>query len=112
MNLHEVVIREVQSDRSLKVLQPRLLTQSDFMEGMGMYYSGWVARNKPTDQPADLPHFLAFETSKPFVDKHLGDLQSIVVKYRTEKGNLAHGIKAEIVPKICDEGDPGLASFG
>src|ERR1035438_6444971 len=39
----------------------RILTQSDFMTGMGMYYSGWVAKNKPADQAADLPHFLAFE---------------------------------------------------
>jgi len=80
----------------------RILTQSDFMTGMGMYYSGWVAKNKPADQPADLPHFLAFESLKPFIDKHLGDLQSIVVKYRTEKGSVAHGIKAEIIPKICE----------
>src|SRR6267143_590695 len=80
----------------------RILTQSDFMTGMGMYYSGWVAKNKPTDQAADLPHFLAFETLKPFIDKHLGDLQSIVVRYKTEKGNIAHGIRAEIIPKICE----------
>jgi len=72
------------------------------MTGMGMYYSGWVAKNKPTDQSADVPHFLAFETLKPYVEKHLGDLQSIVVKYRTEKGSIAHGIKAEIIPKICE----------
>jgi hypothetical protein len=80
----------------------RILTQSDFMEGMGMYYSGWVAKNKPEGQSADVPHFLAFETLKPFVEKHLGSLQSIVVKYKTEKGALAHGIKAEIIPKICE----------
>ena len=60
----------------------RILTQSDFMEGMGMYYSGWVAKNMQKDQPADLPHFLAFESLKPFIDKHLGDLQSIVIKSR------------------------------
>jgi hypothetical protein len=80
----------------------RILTQSDFMTGMGMYYSGWVAKNKPADQPADLPHFLAFESIKPFIDKHLGDLQSIVVRYKTEKGNIAHGVRAEIIPKICE----------
>jgi hypothetical protein len=28
-------------------------------------------------------------------------MQSIVVKYRTERGSIAHGIKAEIIPKIC-----------
>lgn len=81
----------------------RILTQSDFMTGMGMYYSGWVAKNRtPEDAAADVPHFLSFKTLKPFVDMHLGDLQSIVVKYRTERGSLAHGIRAEIIPKICD----------
>lgn len=80
----------------------RILTQSDFMAGMGMYYSGWIAKNKPENQPADIPHFLAFESLKPFVEKHLGDMQSIVVKYRTEKGSIAHGVRAEIIPKICE----------
>jgi hypothetical protein len=45
---------------------------------------------------------LAFESIKPFIDKHLGDLQSIVVRYKTEKGNIAHGVRAEIIPKICE----------
>ena len=84
----------------------RILTQSDFMEGMGMYYSGWVANSKAKNQDsADIPHFLAFKNLEPFIHKHLGDLQSIAVKYRTMKGkgiSLAHGIKAEIIPKICE----------
>jgi hypothetical protein len=81
----------------------RILTQSDFMTGMGMYYSGWVAKNRPVeDVSADMPHFLSFSTLKPFVNKHLGDLQSIAVKYRTVGGQMAHGIRAEIIPKICE----------
>ena len=80
----------------------RILTQSDFMTGMGMYYSGWIAKNRPVDQSADMPHFLAFKSISPFIAKHLGDLQSIVVKYKTQKGTIAHGIKAEIIPKICE----------
>lgn len=81
----------------------RILTQTDFMDGMGMYYSGWVANNRSAeDVAAEVPHFLAFKTLKPFVERHLGDLQSITVKYRTERGSVAHGIKAEIIPKICD----------
>jgi hypothetical protein len=81
----------------------RIITQTDFMEGMGMYYSGWVAQSKAKNQSsADIPHFLAFKSLEPFIYKHLGDLQSITVKYRTEKGLLAHGIKAEIIPKICE----------
>lgn len=81
----------------------RILTQSDFMNGMGMYYSGWIAKQRDkSEEPAGLPHFLAFKSLEPFVSKHLGDLQSITVKYRTKKGNIAHGIRAEIIPKICE----------
>jgi hypothetical protein len=81
----------------------RVLTQSDFMKGMGMYYSGWVAKNRTVEEDsADVPHFLSFKTLKPFIAKHLGDLQSIILKYRTATGGTAHGIKAEIIPKICE----------
>ncbi len=81
----------------------RILTQTDFMKGMGMYYSGWVAKNRPdADASAEVPHFLSFKGLKPFVDRHLGDLQSIILKYRTATGGTAHGIKAEIIPKICE----------
>jgi len=80
----------------------RILTQTDFMEGMGLYYSGWVANNRPEGQSADTPHFLAFKSLEPFIAKHLGSLQSITVKYRTEKGKPAHGIKADIIPRICE----------
>ena len=76
----------------------RILTQSEFMRGMGMYYSGWVAKHGP----AELPHFLAFKSLLPFIDRHLGDLQSITKKYRTERGALADGIRAEIIPRVCD----------
>lgn len=81
----------------------RVLTQSDFMRGMGMYYSGWVAKNRPAeDAAAEIPQFLSFKSLKPFVDRHLGELQSVIIKYRTERGNLAHGIRADIIPKICE----------
>jgi len=81
----------------------RILTQTDFMRGMGMYYSGWVARNRSAeDASAEVPHFLSFKGLKPFIDRHLGDLQSIILKYRTAGGGTAHGIRAEIIPKICE----------
>jgi hypothetical protein len=81
----------------------RILTQSDFMKGMGMYYSGWVAKNRTQEEEnAEVPHFLSFKSLKPYVDKHLGNLHSIILKYRTATGGTAHGIKAEIIPKICE----------
>jgi hypothetical protein len=100
--LGELTIGDMKFPCSVLSDGTRILTQSDFMSGMGMYYSGWVAKNRPTNQSADMPHFLAFKSLTPFIDKHLGDLQSIVVKYKTQKGFLAHGIKAEIIPKICE----------
>lgn len=81
----------------------RVITQTDFMEAMEMYYSGWVSKNRSDeDLAADTPQFLAFKTLKPFVDRHLGDLHSITVEYRTRRGQIARGIRAEIIPKICD----------
>lgn len=80
----------------------RVLTQSDFMKGMGMYYSGWVAKNTPAERDAEIPHFLRFKSLKPFVKRHLGDMQTLVVPYRTTGGQTAHGIRAEIIPKLCD----------
>ena len=81
----------------------RVLTQGDFMAKMGMYYSGWVSANRtPAEVAADIPQFLAFKALKPFIDRHLGDLQSVTVAYRTERGAIARGIKAEIIPKLCD----------
>lgn len=99
----KLVIGEMEFPCSVLSDGTRILTQSDFMQGMGMYYSGWVSRNRSEeDTAADVPQFLSFKSLKPFVDKHLGDLHSITVSYRTERGAIARGIKAEIIPKICD----------
>ncbi len=100
--LGELTIGDMKFPCSVLSDGTRILTQSDFMTGMGMYYSGWVAKNRPIDQSADVPHFLSFKSLNPFIGKHLGDLQSIVVRYKTKKGTVAHGIKAEIIPKICE----------
>lgn len=81
----------------------RILTQSDFMHEMRMYYSGWVSKNRSAeDAAADIPQFLSFKSLTPFVYKHLGDLQSITLTYRTERGAVARGVRAEIIPKICE----------
>ncbi|VAX06117.1 Phage protein (ACLAME 496) [hydrothermal vent metagenome] len=99
----ELTIGEMSFPCSVLSDGTRILTQSDFMAGMGMYYSGWVAQNKPKNtSSAGIPHFLAFKSLMPHVNKHLGDMQSITLKYRTERGSIAHGIRAEIIPKICD----------
>ena len=68
----------------------RIITQTDFMSGMGMYYSGWVAKNKAKDQSsADIPHFLAFKSLEPFISKHLGDLTVNFCEVQDRKGKLS-----------------------
>lgn len=104
---HTGSLRLVNTEIPCAVLEDgtRVLTQSDFMDAMGMYYSGWVSSNSPAESnslSAEIPHFLAQKSLLPYINKHLGHLQDIVLKYRTEKGAAARGIRAEIIPNICD----------
>lgn len=81
----------------------RLLTESDFMEGMGMYRSGALStRREKNEAGAQTPLYLAFKNLKPYINKHLGDVHQLVLKYKTTNGFIAHGIRADLIPKICD----------
>jgi len=83
----------------------RVLTQSNFMDLMGMYRSGAlsVRRGPADDEGAQMPLYLAFKNLKPFITKHLGDVHTKPLRYRgIEGGQIANGIPAEIIPKICD----------
>lgn len=83
--------------------ETRVITQSDFMNGMGMYYSGWISKNRSEDElEANIPQFLAMKSLRPFVQKHLGDFESITLDYRTKNGNIAKGIRADTIPHICE----------
>lgn len=81
----------------------RVLTETDFMSGMGMYRSGALSvRREQHEGGAQVPLYLAFKNLIPYINMHLGDVHSLVLKYKTEKGSIAHGIRADIIPKICD----------
>lgn len=81
----------------------RVLTETDFMNGMGMYRSGALSVRRVTDEAgAQTPLYLAFKNLQPYVEKHLGEVHSLVLKYKTDRGSTAHGIRAELIPKICD----------
>lgn len=81
----------------------RVLTETDFMNSMGMYRSGALSvRRERTEDSAQIPLYLAFKNLKPFISKHLGEVDQLVLKYRTEAGATAHGIRADLIPKICD----------
>jgi hypothetical protein len=81
----------------------RVLTETDFMAGMGMYRSGALSvRREQNIDGAQVPLYLAFKNLIPYINMHLGDVHELVLKYKTEKGSTAHGIRADLIPKICD----------
>lgn len=81
----------------------RVLTETDFMAGLGMYRSGAlsVRRDAATDGGAQVPLYLAFKNLLPFVINNLGEVHSKPLVYKTLAGNVAHGIPASLIPKIC-----------
>ena len=81
----------------------RVLSEQTFMSGMGIYRSGALSKRRASagEDGARMPLSLAFKNLKPFIDKHLPDVHE-PLKYRTMNGNLAHGIPAENIPKICE----------
>jgi len=81
----------------------RVLTETDFMRGMGMYRSGALStRRERGHEGALVPLYLAFKNIEPFVNTYLGDVHVKPLKYRTLGGSIAHGITAELIPKICE----------
>lgn len=81
----------------------RVLTETDFMAGLGMYRSGAlsVRRDAAEDGGAQVPLYLAFKNLFPFVIRNLGEVHVKPLIYRTPAGNVAHGIQASLIPKIC-----------
>lgn len=83
----------------------RVLTETQFMEGMGMYRSGALStrrRDEEDEGGARTPLYLAFKNLKPYVIRHLGGVHADRLLYRTMGGNVAHGIPAGLIPKICE----------
>jgi hypothetical protein len=82
----------------------RVLTETDFMAGMGIYRSGAlsVRRKDRETGGAQTPLYLAFKNLTPFIEKHLGAVHPQPMMYRTAAGNMAHGIPAEYIPKVCE----------
>jgi hypothetical protein len=79
----------------------RVISETKFMEAMGMYRSGALSIRRK-DAGAPIPLFLAHKNLRPFAEKHLGTVHFEMIPYRTDRGNLAMGIPAELLPKICE----------
>jgi hypothetical protein len=83
--------------------ETRVVSETKFMESMGMYRSGALStRRQPEESGAQVPLHLAHKNLKPYAERHLGDVHEWALKYRTPTGNIAHGIRAELIPKVCE----------
>lgn len=82
----------------------RVLTETNFMKGMGIYRSGAlsVRRGEKDETGTRMPLYLAFKNLRPFIEEHLGAEHARPRYYRNKSGGLVHGIPAEIIPKVCD----------
>lgn len=82
----------------------RVITETAFMRGMNMYRSGALSVRREVAEfgGAQVPLYLAFKNLTPYINRHLGDVHSLVLKYRTDRGSVAHGIRADLIPRICD----------
>lgn len=82
----------------------RVIGQTEFMRAVGMYYSGYIAkqhREAAKHGSAVLPMFLAQASLKPFITNDLDHLQFATISYRSLGGTAAKGIPAKAIPKIC-----------
>lgn len=82
----------------------RVFSETDFMNGLGMYRSGALSVRREVSASAggaQVPLYLSFKNLLPFIIKYLGDVHITPKKYKTLAGNTAHGIDASLIPKIC-----------
>lgn len=76
----------------------RVLTQFGFYEAIGR--SGKPAQGRGASFENIAP-FLALQNLKPFIDEELVD-STKPIKFLIDKGSVAWGFKAEILPKVCE----------
>lgn len=81
----------------------RVITESAFMEALGMYYSGWLSTRRSSSSTGEkVPNYISHKALEAFIGQHLDAEDYDAVWYRSEKGTRARGIRAEIIPKICE----------
>lgn len=76
----------------------RVLTQQEFLTSLGRANRG-IRRDKTV--VAKLPPFLAAKNLKPFIDADLEQV-AMPVKFKSIKGGIAYGYRAELLPKVCN----------
>jgi len=81
----------------------RVLSQRRFTQALGAPSGGAAFQRRAQEGVADLPIFLAYKRLKPFIDEELAaSLKSPIEYFPKHGGRSALGIKAELIPAVCD----------
>jgi hypothetical protein len=99
----ELEVGGIKFDCAVLEDETRVVSETKFMESMGMYRSGALSTRRHAEESgAQVPLHLAHKNLKPFAEHHLGGVHEWALKYRTDTGKIAHGIRAELIPKVCE----------
>ena len=82
----------------------RVISEAGMGRAFGRKHGGkdWKTRAK-IESGGRLPYFLVANNLKRFINEDLMILGHEPIKYRTKQGGrAAHGIKADLIPNICD----------
>lgn len=82
----------------------RVISEAGMGRALGRKHGGkdWKAKAK-IDSGGRLPYFLIANNIKPFINEDLLILGHEPIKYQMKQGGrAAHGIKADLIPNICD----------
>lgn len=81
----------------------RLISERGLLAGLGIKYGGALSRARESEPgAARLPLFVGYKNLRPFVDNELAALLQNPIEYRAiQGGNPAHGLRAELIPKVC-----------
>ena len=74
----------------------RVLSKTEIIKALGKS-DGGSKRGE-----AKLPRFISANNLKPYISIELEEAILSPIKYKTKKGNPAHGIPANFLPQICD----------
>ncbi len=78
----------------------RVLVQREMISALNMKYgSGSPSFSVSSDR---LSNFISTKSIKPFVSNDLFDLITKPIKFKTTRGNLAHGYEATALADLCD----------
>ena len=81
----------------------RVISESGMGRALGRKHGGkdWKAKAE-IEGGGRLPYFMVAKNLKPFINEDLDLLGHEPIIYRDSRGSIAHGIKADLIPNICD----------